>query len=122
MLVDGEHVDAPRGQGLLSAVRHAVGLRDDSTLTRRNDVLPVGIDAHAQHARIVMPFEEKKEKKKKREMTRGGQSRGCARSIPRNLLSSSWSCVPGRPARMYYQKRIGMKDGRTDGAYLSCEV
>ena len=54
MLVDGEDVDAAGGQGLLSAVGHAVSLRDDSTLTRRDAMLPIGIDADTQHARIVM--------------------------------------------------------------------
>lgn len=54
MLVDGEDVDAAGGQGLLSAVGHAVGLGDDPALARRDDVLPIGIDADTQHARIVM--------------------------------------------------------------------
>lgn len=62
MLVDGEDVDAAGGQGLLSAVGHAVSLRDDSTLTRRDDMLPIGIDADTQHARIVMSTHTHKKK------------------------------------------------------------
>lgn len=60
MLVDGEDVDAAGGQGLLSAVCHAVRLRDDPTLPGRDDVLPIGIDADAQHARVVMSVRKKK--------------------------------------------------------------
>lgn len=60
MLVDGEDVDAAGGQGLLSAVCHAVRLRDDPTLPGRDDVLPIGIDADAQHARVVMSARGKK--------------------------------------------------------------
>ena len=60
MLVDGEDVDAAGGQGLLSAVSHAVRLRNDSTLTGRDDMLPIGIDADTQHARIVMSVETKR--------------------------------------------------------------
>lgn len=54
MLVDGEDVDTAGGQGLLSAVGHAVSLGDDTTLAGRYDVLPIGIDADAQNARVVM--------------------------------------------------------------------
>jgi hypothetical protein len=69
MLVDGEDVDAAGGQGLLSAVGHAVSLRDDSTLTRRDDMLPIGIDADTQHARIVMSTHtHKKRRETKRNM------------------------------------------------------
>jgi hypothetical protein len=71
VLVDGEDVDAAGGQGLLSAVGHAVGLGDDPALARRDDVLPIGIDADTQHARIVMSTqfthtEKKKNEKRKR--------------------------------------------------------
>lgn len=54
MLVDGENVDTAGGQGLLSAVGHAVGFRDDPTLAGRYNVLPIRIDADAQDSRIVM--------------------------------------------------------------------
>lgn len=73
MLVDGEDVDAAGGQGLLSAVSHAVGLGDDPALARRDDVLPIGIDADTQHARIVMSTQfthtEKKKNEKRKEKT-----------------------------------------------------
>ena len=54
MLVDSEHVDAARRQGLLSAVSHAVSFRYNSTLSWRNDVLPVGIDSYTENTRIVV--------------------------------------------------------------------
>ncbi len=71
VLVDGEDVDAAGGQGLLSAVGHAVGLGDDPALARRDDVLPIGIDADTQHARIVMStqFTHTEKKKKWRKNT-----------------------------------------------------
>ena len=53
--VDSEDVDTPWRKGLLSAVGHAVRLGHDAPLPRRHDVLPVGIDADAQDARVVMP-------------------------------------------------------------------
>jgi hypothetical protein len=65
VLVDGENVDAAGGQGLLSAVGHAMSLGDDSTLTRRDDMLPIGIDADTQHARIVMSTQQRKAKRNK---------------------------------------------------------
>ncbi len=61
VLVDSEDVDSAGGQGLLSAIGDAVRLWDDTSLTRRNDVLPIGIDAHAEYTRIVMPVKEEQE-------------------------------------------------------------
>ena len=55
MLVDGEHVDASRWQCLLSAVGDAVSFRYDSPLSRRNNVLPVGIDSYTENTRVVVP-------------------------------------------------------------------
>ena len=52
--VDGEDVDPAWRQRLLRAVGDAVSLRYDPTLTRWNDVLPVGIDADAEDAGVVM--------------------------------------------------------------------
>ena len=52
--VDSEDVDTPWRKGLLSAVGHAVRLRHDATLSWRNDVLPVRIDADAEDASVVM--------------------------------------------------------------------
>ena len=54
VLVDSEHVDAARRQGLLSAVSHAVSFRYNSTLSWWNDVLPVGIDSYTENTRIVV--------------------------------------------------------------------
>ena len=47
-LVGSEDVDSAGGQGLLSAIGDAVRLGDDTSLIRRNDVLPIGNDAHAE--------------------------------------------------------------------------
>ena len=61
VLVDGKDVDAARRQGLLSAVGDAVSFGDDFALPRRYDVLPIGIDADTQHARVVMPKKKRVE-------------------------------------------------------------
>ena len=52
--VDGEYVDSPGGQGLLSTVGHTVSLRNDLALPRRYDVLPIGIYSHTQDTGIVV--------------------------------------------------------------------